>query len=76
MRKRRDTAGQWAIIGDTELVEMYRSTAVDAAFEELVRRYQVRLYRVLLGMVSNPGKGLHASGLCPAVRTKSSGSSQ
>ena len=53
MSERRSPAKQWESLEDAELVDMYRTTGVDAAFAELVRRYQVRLFRVLLGMTSD-----------------------
>jgi len=40
---------------DAELVSRYRDEAIDPAFSALVVRYQTRLYRVLLGMVRDPG---------------------
>ena len=38
---------------DASLVEAYRDHAVQAAFAELVHRYQQRLFRVLVGMVND-----------------------
>ncbi|MBT8468860.1 MAG: sigma-70 family RNA polymerase sigma factor [Deltaproteobacteria bacterium] len=38
---------------DGDLVRAYRDGRVDAAFAELVRRYQTRLFRVVLGMVGD-----------------------
>ena len=48
------TADEWSETSDAELVQLYQSTRADIAFEHLVKRYQVRLYRLLLGMVRSP----------------------
>lgn len=45
----------WKELDDGALVEAYRTHAQEAAFAELVQRYQQRLFRVLVGMVSDPG---------------------
>lgn len=44
----------WSDLDDGSLVEAYRNHSADAAFSELVRRYQQRLFRVLVGMVNDP----------------------
>ena len=38
---------------DAELVSTYLATNADAPFAEIVRRYQVRVYRVLLGLLGS-----------------------
>jgi len=38
---------------DAELVVMYRETAADAAFSELIRRHQIAIFRLLLGMLGD-----------------------
>jgi RNA polymerase sigma-70 factor (ECF subfamily) len=43
----------WSKLDDGALVEAYRERAVDAAFAVLVSRYEGRLFRVLVGMVSD-----------------------
>lgn len=45
----------WNDLEDAELVRLYRDKSLDAALETLVRRYQVRLFRVVLGIVDNRG---------------------
>ena len=43
----------WSELDDGSLVEAYRTHAAEAAFAELVHRYQPRLFRVLVGMVND-----------------------
>ena len=50
----REPTRQWRDLEDAELVELYRDRSIGAAFDELIRRYQTRLYRILLGMVGEP----------------------
>lgn len=45
---------QWSDLDDASLVEAYRKHSTQAAFAELVSRYEQRLFRVLLGMVNDP----------------------
>lgn len=42
-------------LSDHELLEDYRDHGRQAALAELVRRYQTRLFRVILGMVADSG---------------------
>lgn len=44
---------RWSDLDDASLVDAYRTHAADAAFAELVHRYQQRLFRVLVGMVND-----------------------
>ncbi len=44
----------WSELDDGALVDAYREHSTDAAFAELVNRYERRLFRVLVGMVSDP----------------------
>ena len=43
----------WSELDDGSLVEAYRNHAAEAAFAELVHRYQSRLFKVLVGMVND-----------------------
>ena len=45
---------RWSDLDDGSLVEAYRNHAAEAAFAELVHRYEQRLFRVLVGMVNDP----------------------
>lgn len=58
---------RWSDLDDGALVEAYRNQAADAAFAELVRRYQPRLFRVLVGMVNDP---ILAEELCQRTLVK------
>ena len=42
---------EWQTLSDMELVRAYREHQVDQAFATLVRRYHVRLFRVLTGIL-------------------------
>ena len=44
---------QWSDLDDAELVDIYRESGTEAAFETLVRRYQVRLFRLILGLIGD-----------------------
>lgn len=44
----------WSELDDGTLIRAYRDQAAEAAFSELVHRYEGRLFRVLVGMVSDP----------------------
>ena len=57
----------WADLADGELVSVFKQRGVDAAFAELVKRYQTRLYRVLIGMVGDTSL---AEELCQRVFVK------
>jgi RNA polymerase sigma-70 factor, ECF subfamily len=43
----------WSELDDASLIEAYREHSAQAAFAELVTRYERRLFRVLLGMVND-----------------------
>lgn len=58
---------RWSDLDDGALVDAYRHHGNDAAFAELVRRYQERLFRVLVGMVSDP---ILAEELCQRTLVK------
>ncbi len=47
----------WSELSDQDLVSRYRDNGLDAAFAELVRRYQDRLFGVVVGIVNKRGLG-------------------
>lgn len=48
------TATGWDALSDEELISIYMERQIDQAFGALVRRYQVRLFRIIVGMVGDP----------------------
>lgn len=60
-------AAGWDELSDEDLIRIYVDRQIDQAFGALVRRYQLRLFRVVVGMVGDPSQ---AEELCQRALVK------